>query len=352
VTTTVFHSRAERFAQLLEEAGGAPRRHVRSAADETLTPLVAVGHRVSRLRTNVEPDPDFRTSLRAMLVATAERDGIGVTDTAPEVGPREALAARLRTSPRRPSTVTARRARTRARAAVIVGIAAGTLALSGMSAASGDAMPGDALYGIKRSTERAQLALAGSDLSRGQLYFEFAKTRVAEARAVRQDTAGLDGVLDDMDRETTQGTRLLTTAAVDRRNPAAIDAVAHFVGVQRRNVSALLDLPSPDARKRVQESLSLLNLIDGRTAALRATLTCNGSRDADQFGPLPTTCGAMAPGTGAVPGAPVGSGTAEPGRPEPPLGGTGGGPPQQDHPRDLGGLLGGLLGNQARQAGR
>ena len=48
------------------------------------------------------------------------------------------------------------------------------MAVSGMSAASENAMPGDALYGVKRSTERAQLALASSEVNRGQLFLDFA----------------------------------------------------------------------------------------------------------------------------------------------------------------------------------
>src|SRR5207245_7569974 len=93
----------------------------------------------------------------------------------------------------------------RARGAVLVGLAAGTLALSGMSAASGNAMPGDPLYGVKRSTESARLALAGSDISRGQLYLEFARNRLAEAQAIGPNGAGLSGMLDDMDAETRDG---------------------------------------------------------------------------------------------------------------------------------------------------
>ncbi len=60
----------------------------------------------------------------------------------------------------------------------------GTVAVSGVSAASGDALPGETLYDVKRSTERAQLALAGNDLGKAQLYLEFARTRIQEASEV------------------------------------------------------------------------------------------------------------------------------------------------------------------------
>ncbi|MCM0675526.1 hypothetical protein NCC78_12610, partial [Micromonospora phytophila] len=69
--------RAERFAQLLDEANGGRRHHVRSRADDQLTALVAIGQRLSADPPAVEVDRDFRTGLRAMLLATAEREGIG-----------------------------------------------------------------------------------------------------------------------------------------------------------------------------------------------------------------------------------------------------------------------------------
>ena len=133
---------------------------MRSKVDDNLTDLASMSHRLRDLPVKVDAQPEFRDGLRAMLMATIERDGIGAT-AAPEPAP----SRRGSRSVRRPAgsrPVTARR--TRARGAIVVGLAAGTLALSGMSAASGDAIPGDPLYSVKRSTERAQLALKALDL--------------------------------------------------------------------------------------------------------------------------------------------------------------------------------------------
>ena len=70
---------AERFAELLDETTGGQRHHSHghSPADEQLAELVAIGHSLSAARPGVRVDPEFRVGLRAMLVATAERDGIG-----------------------------------------------------------------------------------------------------------------------------------------------------------------------------------------------------------------------------------------------------------------------------------
>ena len=92
-----YRRRAERFAQLLDEANGGRRHHVRSrvrrrtrrrssqwASGSASTP------RLSR------SDPDFRTGLRAMLLATAEREGHRQHRRAAEPSDRPAATATAR----------------------------------------------------------------------------------------------------------------------------------------------------------------------------------------------------------------------------------------------------------------
>ncbi|MFF5053574.1 DUF5667 domain-containing protein [Micromonospora sp. NPDC000663] len=291
VDNTLFSCRrAERFAQLLDEANGARRHHVRSRVDGQLAPLVAVGQRLSVDPPTVEVDPEFRTSLRAMLLATAERDGLG---NAPAAG--EPATARPTSTARVPLLPAATARRARARAAILVGVAAGAIAVSGISAASEDAVPGDALYGMKRSTERAQLALASSDISRGQLFLDFARTRLGEAAKLRGDRIGYSTVLDDMDADTRQGVRLLTSAAVQRAEAGSLDTVNTFVTGQRRAVSNLLDGANRADRERTRQSLALLDSIRERSDALRASIACGlpAPEGSDALGPAPTAC----PGT-------------------------------------------------------
>lgn len=285
--------RAERFAQLLDEANGGRRHHVSSRLDEELADLVAVGHRIASASPTVEVDAEFRTGLRAMLVATAEREGIGsatltrpINDRRPAGRPAKA-ASRPGVSPNRG----------RARGAIIVGVAVGAIAVSGMSAASEDAMPGDALYGVKRSTEKAQLALAGSDVTRGQLYLDFARTRATEARAVNGDSAGFAAALSDMDADTRQGVKLLTTAAVQRSDPAALDALEKFVAGQRQSIAEVLVEVYGADRERALQSLTLLDAVGKRADALRPALSCGApaAGGTDALGPLPRRCGTAAP---------------------------------------------------------
>jgi hypothetical protein len=176
----------------------------------------------------------------------------------------------------------------------VVGLAVGTLAVSGMSAASVDAKPGDALYGMKRSAERAQLALSSSQVGRGQLYLGFAKTRIDEVVTGRGD---LLAILDDMDTETREGVRLLTTTAVDQHDPAALDAVDTFVSDQRHTIADMIDGLTADARTRTVTSLKLLDDVRKRVAGLRATLSCDdvASSEVDELGPVPSGCAPRSP---------------------------------------------------------
>ncbi len=275
------HRRAERFAQLLDEAEGARRRHTRTPYDEELSPLVAVAHasteQLSTVAEQVTVDPAYRRRLRQRLLAVAHTQGIGTNvedaqDYEPTVAPRR-----------------------RIKLAVAVGATAGVLALSGVSTASGDAIPGDALYPVKRQTERAQLALAGSDVNRGQLYLGFARTRLTEAKAVAGSPESLDSALDDMDADTRSGVRLLSGSAVDRRDAELLDTVDTFVTEQRRTVVDLVTRLEGGSRTRALGSLELLDSAADRVAALRPALMCTSAGDGqvDTLGPVPQRCSAL-----------------------------------------------------------
>ncbi|GAA4932034.1 DUF5667 domain-containing protein [Actinoplanes utahensis] len=272
---------AARFAELIDDAGGARRHHTRGQADEELNRLVAIGNRLSAANLGAPVDSEFRVGLRAMLIAQAERDGIGRTaaEADPVVG-----------------TDTARRPlfgrRIRARGAIVIGVAAGAMAVSGISAASESASPGDALYSVKRQTERAQLAIAGSDVTRGELSLDFARTRLSEAITMRGDEPEFALVLDDMDADTRKGARLLTTKAVSQQDAKPLATLDGFAADQRRVLNAELESLSSANRERAAVSLDLLQDVGKRTESLRSGLACakvtpNGS---DALGPKLRDC--------------------------------------------------------------
>lgn len=283
MSTPVFYRRrAERFAQLLDEPAGG-RHHPADHDDKELGDLVAVGRRISTLQPAPEIDTDFRTELRAMLMATAAREGIGVTATATTKASKPA---------RRPLAVARAGRRARTRGVVIIGVAVGAITVSGISAASDNSLPGDALYGLKRSTEKAQLAWASSDTERGERHLEFARIRLAEAHALQGDVAKTKAVLDDMDAAIRQAVNLLGASAMQSQENPPLDTLASFVREQREQLTALLDRTRDADRDRVTTSLELLDSVAKRVEALRTALAC-GARPAtqtDALGLLPGRC--------------------------------------------------------------
>jgi hypothetical protein len=287
---------AERFAELLEDSTGGHRHHTRGRADDDLAELAAIGHTLSATRPGARVDSEFRVGLRAMLVATAERDGIGRTGTTVDAEPSNGHAATV------PSGILRRSRRIRTRGLIVAGVAASAMAVSGISAASENATPGDALYGVKRSTERAQLAMAGSDVTRGQLSLDFARKRLTEAAAMPGDAAKFGGALDDMDADTRKGVLLLTTSAVSRKDVKPLNTVDMFAEDQRRTITLVLDQLSPANRERALASVGLLGDVRGRTADLREGLGCSTitSIGSDLLGPKLRDCKVTADGASAT----------------------------------------------------
>lgn len=282
MSTPVFQRRrAERFAQLLDEAVD---EHPAHTTGDDLAPLVSVARRVAAVQPAVAVDPDFRADLRAMLVATAVREGIGVTATS--ASPAAETTGCGPTQPTRGG----RRARTRT--LVVLGVAVGAITVSGISAASDNSLPGDTLYVMKRQAERAQLAWIKSDTDRAQLYLDFAGNRLAEARALHDDPAGLVAVLDDMDADTKQGVKLITAYVLQHNKPAGLDVLTAFAEDQRRELRKLATATSGVAHDRVIASLDLLNAVTQRTEAVRAALGCGAqpSGRTDPLGQVPGSC--------------------------------------------------------------
>lgn len=274
--------RAERFADLLDEASGVRRHHRRTEIDPDVTSLAVTARQVGSVPAP-RPSEEFRDGLRALLMATAEREGIGTTETVKA----EQAAARAAMSSRTQVVRQIRPARSgRTRAAAAIGVAVGALALSGVSLASSNAVPGDALYSVKRSSEQAQLVLAGSDANRGQLHLEFARSRLVEARQV--DAGLFDAVLSTMNGEVRSGARLLFTASLQRGERSGADTVIAVVQQLRTDIVGLQQ-SLPQAHAALQRSLDLLRLVEDRANLVEAAIagSCTFATT-DDLGPKPS----------------------------------------------------------------
>jgi len=202
----------------------------------------------------------------------------------------------------------------RARFAVAaVAVLALVFSLAGMSLLlARDAIPGEALYGLKRTAEAATLGLTFGDESRALKHLELATARISEietlaARHPDPTSAPISGylaALGDFDSDATAGSRQLIALATrdDGRLLSALRGWAEQQSDRLRTVTPQLPL---DSAERANASVSLLNRIAARSAALFARMPCYQitSGLADDIGSLPATsvCDVPAPGsTGAA----------------------------------------------------
>ncbi len=282
--------RVEQFAQHLDDLYATAEQPATTEQPDTRED--AVVHALSMRADDFAPAPEplFRQQLRATLIAAAERnrmDASAAIDEPTTVLPLGLVKVNGRKS--RPFTTKNRRVR-RTRAAVIVGLAVGTLAVSGISVASGSAGPGDPLYGVKRSGEDARVALAGSNKDRGALYLQFARNRMAEA-AGTDSAQSLGDLFDAMDQDTQLATSLLTGAALGQHDATLLNPLSQFVADQQRDLAALARTGSA-AKRLTTDSVDLIDQVNARITAVRAAIACHASYTdtGGALGPAVTAC--------------------------------------------------------------
>ncbi|WP_051771596.1 DUF5667 domain-containing protein [Saccharothrix sp. NRRL B-16314] len=252
----------------------------------------------------VEPDPAGGEFAEELAVVALLRKA-AVTS-----GPDEAAKARMRarvlgaTAP--PPTKfdqpkeELRRHRTGARGRLAVALAAALcllLSLTGMSLLlSQDALPGDALYGVKRTAETASLGLTFGEESKGYKRLEFAAARVAELETLvdryREPAGGPLGgyltALTDFDADAAAGSRVLA-AFGSNSDQRALAELRDWALAQETRLAGLRAALPAEAADRAGTSLDLLDRIAQRASALQARTDCVSvtSGQVDQVGPVP-----------------------------------------------------------------
>ncbi|GGS22120.1 hypothetical protein GCM10010171_13680 [Actinokineospora fastidiosa] len=222
-------------------------------------------------------------------------------------------------------------------AVAAVAVLALVFSLAGMSLLlARDALPGDPLYGIKRTGEAASLGLTFGDEDRAFKHLEFATARVTELETLARRYADPADAplrsylasLTDFNHDAAAGSRSLTAIAVVA-DGALLRTLGEWAEVQRLRLGAL---PVPvDAVAPRAVSIALLERIATRAGTLSARMSCTQvtSGGVDDVGALPATSPcvpAPTPGTTATTSAP--SAPAPTGHPGRTLGGptTPGGP--------------------------
>lgn len=229
--------RADEFAALVDGRSATnPLRH------SDLLRLVAD---LRELPTAV-PRPEFVTSLRASLMAAAD----------------EALVP-LDTRLTLPVTTRSRRDR---RVALAAGAVALVGATSSMAVAAQSALPGDALYPIKRVLESAETSMAADDSARADKVIDNATGRLAELEALSlrdsaESQAALRNTLDDFITQANQTGGLLIEEYADSGDAAHITELRAFISSsldRLANLEAVLPAAlRPDLVKAVEALLTL-----------------------------------------------------------------------------------------------
>jgi uncharacterized membrane protein YgcG len=284
------------------------------SADPQIRELVA---ELAQLRIAPDPDPRFRTELRAQLVAVAPR--------LVEDGRAKPVASGARHTDDRLARHPIRWRRPLAAAASVLVVLG--LLLGGAVWMSRGALPGDALYGLKRTSERVQLFFASSDTDRAKDYLQFAQRRAdevkkllhrdsASALGVRPTAAGINAettklisqTLSSADSDTQTAMRLLGGQVARKKSAQPLDPMKDWAPPQLKRLQSIAkSAPTTAVRKRVDLSVGVLVRVWTRTLALNRTAACacTGTAGSDALGPRPClSC--------AVPGTP-GPGTRSPG---------------------------------------
>jgi Domain of unknown function (DUF5667) len=282
------------------------------------------------------PDARFRAELRTQLIAAVERgpatDRFSPDRARPSTR-RRAVSPRSAPAPRRgPGELLGAFLHPGRRALAVLSAAlAVVLVITGTTYwLAQRALPGDALYGLKRAGESVDLSTKGGDTSRGSAYLSISSTRIDEAfELVKRETSAavpgtgrhgsgisaapplnahvdelVHGVLTDGDTAAVTATRLLTTASVSNRAMKPAVTVSTWLHGQNGKVRDLVERLPETAPSTAGGAARLLqrdlNQIQTRVKAIAVSVKCTtcGFTKSDRLGPLPCPlCSAPAPTT-------------------------------------------------------
>ncbi|GAA1034978.1 MULTISPECIES: DUF5667 domain-containing protein [Amycolatopsis] len=168
--------------------------------------------------------------------------------------------------------------------ALILGLGGLTLLLSR------DALPGDALYSVKRAGEVTSLGLTFGDEAKAEKHLKFAANRVTElGRMDDASPAAYQTALHDFSSDVRAGVAELTELATTSGNRTRLTSLESWAQSQSRQLeSEQADVPA-SARSDFQQARFLLDRVQQRTSALGSRLSCYQitTGTTDELGLLP-----------------------------------------------------------------
>jgi hypothetical protein len=287
------------------------------------------------------PRAHFRAELRAQLVAVAPRlVAEGPTIEIARI-PAATEPVTAQPSPPRFAAVFARvRNLSLGRPVAIVTalIAVFAMVLGGAVYMSKKALPGDALYSLKRANETVQLSLADGPTAKSKAYLDFANERADEVLALLKRSSALAGgpgpsaagsisahtaslvgtTLDSGDADVRNAAQLLGSQAVNSNSASSLAILTQWAPGQISKLQAIAaQLPSGSLHDRATASAQLVGSALSRAGELTALAgcTCLRSSPTDDLGPVP--CEPCNSSVTLAPLPTIPGGTPTPGRPSP-----------------------------------
>ncbi|WP_329003778.1 DUF5667 domain-containing protein [Kribbella sp. NBC_00709] len=265
---------------------------------------------VGRLRTAgaVAPRPEFSAELRhRLLEQAAARAATTATplmvrsapDDSDDPPGSEDVGASVTDIRRRQG----RRIRLVASTAALVMLGGGI----GSAAAAQQAMPGDTLYGMKRSIENVSTNVSVGDDSRGRRDLEHAMTRLSEVRQLADNGGSvgtINATLDDFSAQSRKGVSRLVASYQQDGDESSISAITAFITSARQALVGLAPKLPPESLKSGVEALATIEQLAQHTTA--ACPKCAAPKSANTGGttskPNRTTPGNGEPSDPAKPG--------------------------------------------------
>ena len=306
--------RAEQFARLLDgldasRDGGSgvatlipPPRSAAQKGDPELTAMLRVVESV--MDEGRFHAPTARPEFREQLGARLHRDFLVLFNADVDGGPGDGDVLARGRGPWR-------------RRLIGGGVAVGVLSggLGGVAWAASSALPGDPLYGVKRSLENMRVSVSGSDLERGEQYLGQAKTRLEEIhKLLGRHDSNVDGsdtskliaeTTDNLYKDVDSAGQLLAPLA-ESGNTEALANLQNFLDTYEPQVQDLETLLAPDTQDQARRLVALMDGLHSRLVVAQANL--DKQRAAEQH---PTSADTTSR-RGSLPSTPTPTGTPSP----------------------------------------
>lgn len=254
ITLTSTRRRADEFAAALD----APARVTKPELVELVDVVGALRTHAADVDASLTPRPEFTARLRERLLAEAAESWVY-----------DPTAARLEL----PTRSGSRRERRLVVAATALVMAGGT---AGMAAAAQQALPGEALYPIKRGLEAARADLTSDDAAKGRTLLQQADGRLVEIGALLGESATDPAVASALATYRDQGeagSDLLMDSYATSGDEAEVSDVRGFALNGLAQLEQLAPLVPADLRDDLDEAVTALQAIDARAAEACPTCT-------------------------------------------------------------------------------